>query len=115
MAEARYHDDDLHFLRLIMEIIFHFEAVADDGKAILQCGQARARLTLEADTHEEITGFLIVELGAVGDVASIVRKKAGNGRNDAARRPAFDGKGKGLHFRWTFLMPVSCNSTGLVS
>ena len=97
MAKARYHDDDLHFLGFVMETIFHIEICSDLCKPFRQDVQAFAFFTHKADTHKEIAGFLIVELGAVGDIAAICGKECGDSGDNSTCGFAFYGERKSLH------------------
>ena len=58
---------------------------------------ARAGFADEAYAHEEVAGFLIVKLGAVGQVTASISQVLGNRGDDPTGRAAFDGQRKLAH------------------
>ena len=68
----------------IVDCGLHREFRSDGGKACAQCLGALPVLVLKADAHEETPRFQIVELGRVGDIATVPGQKPGNRRDNAA-------------------------------
>src|SRR5690606_27518524 len=102
-------DDHFALCRLVKELGIHVEAVADTGKGLGQVIEAPSLFRLETDAHEEGSGFDIIELRAVGDVASLLRQKGRDRRDDPAAGFAMNAKGEAsLHVVSVFLRLQFC-------
>ena len=99
MAKTRDHDHDLHLFGLVVKVIRHVKRAGRGRKPFGQFAQIDGIIAFKADPHKEVAGFLVVELGTVGDVAGVVGKVIRNRGDDPAGRRTGNGQGKGFHGR----------------
>ncbi len=81
----------------VTDVGIHAEAGLDGFEAFFKRLERSALLADKGEAHEEQTGFQIVELRAVCDVAALVRQITGDRRDDAAGGFAGNGQHIALH------------------